>query len=202
VASDTTTARPPWWLIVLVAGGGVLLDQACKLAALRWLDPAHPVPLLGGLVRLELVFNSGAAFSMGEGATVVFAIAALVVIVGIVVFALPRLTARWQGVIAGLLLAGIAGNFLDRLCRAPGPFRGRVVDFIALPYFAVINVADILITCTAVVIAAKLLFPGKGAVSGTAGTDDADAGESDPVEPEEAGREPVPAAPVDQAADA
>jgi len=45
------------------------------------------------------------------------------------------------------VLGGALGNLIDRLFRAPGPFRGHVVDMISLfaPYaekFAVFNVAD------------------------------------------------------------
>ena len=50
------------------------------------------------------------------------------------------------------LLAGITGNLADRLFREPGPFRGHVVDFIQLPYFAIFNVADMFITAAAVLV--------------------------------------------------
>jgi signal peptidase II len=39
----------------------------------------------------------------------------------------------------------VLGNLLDRLFRAPAPFHGHVVDFIALPHWPVFNVADICI---------------------------------------------------------
>ena len=38
----------------------------------------------------------------------------------------------------------------DRLLRAPGPFRGYVVDWIQLPHWPVFNLADSSITCGAV----------------------------------------------------
>jgi signal peptidase II len=59
----------------------------------------------------------------------------------------------------GVLVAGIAGNLTDRLIQEPGPMRGHVVDFISLPHFAVINVADIWITLGAIFIAVQILFP-------------------------------------------
>ena len=49
----------------------------------------------------------------------------------------------------GALLGGSLGNLCDRLFRAPGFGRGYVVDFIAFPHFAVFNVADMAITCSA-----------------------------------------------------
>jgi signal peptidase II len=54
----------------------------------------------------------------------------------------------------GLLLGGTLGNLTDRLFRAPGPLRGRVVDWINLPHFPwTFNIADSAITCAAVLIA-------------------------------------------------
>jgi signal peptidase II len=51
----------------------------------------------------------------------------------------------------GLVLGGALGNLSDRLFRAPGPFRGHVVDMISVfaPYgerFAVFNIADSCLT--------------------------------------------------------
>jgi signal peptidase II len=37
------------------------------------------------------------------------------------------------------------GNLTDRVLREPGPFRGHVVDFLALPHWPVFNVADMCI---------------------------------------------------------
>jgi hypothetical protein len=46
------------------------------------------------------------------------------------------------------------GNLGDRLFRAPGLLRGRVVDWINLPHFPwTFNLADASITCAAVLIA-------------------------------------------------
>ena len=54
----------------------------------------------------------------------------------------------------GLLLGGAMGNLGDRLFRAPGLLRGRVVDWINLPHFPwTFNLADASITCAAVLIA-------------------------------------------------
>ena len=88
---------------------------------------------------------------MGESFTVGFTVFSLVVLVAAVIFLVPKARGLWQVVGLGLLIAGILGNLTDRLLRAPGPFRGEVVDFIALPHFAVFNVADMCITGAAIV---------------------------------------------------
>jgi signal peptidase II len=161
-AAVTSGIRPvrrlPVWLIVVVAVVGVGLDQLCKQLAIIYLNPQQPIEFLGGWLRLELARNPGAAFSMGLRLTPVFAIVAAVVLVGVIVIVLPRLVTRVDGVIVAALMAGIAGNLVDRLVRPPGPLRGYVVDFIWVSHFAIFNVADIFITCAAIAIALRLVF--------------------------------------------
>lgn len=141
-----------WSLVLGIGVLGLIVDQVTKAVMLTVLDPAHPIPLLGGLVTLQLLRNSGAAFSMGEGLTIGLAIIALVALIGVLVWFVPRVRHIGWTVAMGLLVAGISGNLADRLFRDPGPFQGHVVDFIQLPYFAVFNVADMCITAAAVVV--------------------------------------------------
>ncbi|HEY0717934.1 MAG TPA: signal peptidase II, partial [Streptosporangiaceae bacterium] len=47
----------------------------------------------------------------------------------------------------GLLLGGATGNLADRIFRAPGLFRGDVVDWLELPHWPVFNLADSAIVC-------------------------------------------------------
>jgi len=121
------------------------------------LSPDRPVWLIGGLLDLNLTRNSGAAFSFGTGMTVVFTAIAI----GVIIFILRtsrRLRSLPWAVTLGLLLGGAAGNLTDRLLRAPGVFRGDVVDWIQLPHWPVFNVADSCIVCggfLAVVLAAR-----------------------------------------------
>lgn len=110
-----------------------------------------PVHLLGDLVELTLTRNPGAAFSTGTSFTAVITVVALVaaVVTGVVIW--RNRSAAWAWAL-GLLLAGILGNLVDRLFREPGPFRGHVVDFIALPHWPVFNLADVWINIAAVLI--------------------------------------------------
>jgi signal peptidase II len=101
--------------------------------------------LLGGLIKLEETRNSGAAFSMGGGATAVFAAVALAVIVVILRTARKLYSGPWA-IVLGMLLGGATGNLVDRIVRSPGVFRGGVVDWINLSHFAVFNLADSAIT--------------------------------------------------------
>lgn len=128
---------------------GYLVDLFSKMAAVAYLDPVNPPVFLGGLLKLQLARNPGAAFSLGSELTVVLSVFALIALVFVLVYAILKVDTKVQAFVAGLLLAGIAGNLTDRLFREPGPFQGHVVDMFQLPYFAIFNVADICITCAA-----------------------------------------------------
>ena len=111
-----------------------------------------PVDVLGPLLRLELVHNPGAAFGIAGGATALFSLIALAVVV-VIARTARRLRSTPWAVALGLLLGGAVGNLTDRILREPAIFRGRVVDFLELPHWPVFNVADMGITCSAVLIA-------------------------------------------------
>ncbi|AZZ39772.1 signal peptidase [Acidipropionibacterium jensenii] len=148
--------------MVLIAICGLALDQIVKALAVAHLDPADPPVLFGGLLRLQLLRNPGAAFSMGSSATVVISVFATIALGVVIGYAAPRCRHRWTLVACGMVMAGIAGNLTDRLFRAPGVLRGHVVDLFALPHFAVFNVADMFITATAVLVVAAMAFGGRG----------------------------------------
>jgi len=139
-------------LAVGIAVVGITLDQVTKAVAIANLDPQQPIPLLGGLLTLRLIRNPGAAFSLGEDFTVVLTCIAIAALVAVSGWLLPRVRHLGWAVATGCLLAGIVGNLLDRLLREPAPFRGHVIDFLQLPYFAIFNVADMFITAAAVLV--------------------------------------------------
>ena len=130
-------------VMIAVALGGLLLDRATKASA-------HDHQIVQGWLSLHLVYNSGAAFSMGTSFTVALSCISVAALVLVLVWVLPRARGWLDSFATGLIAAGIAGNLIDRLVREPGPLRGTVVDFIAVRYFAVFNVADVCITCAAV----------------------------------------------------
>lgn len=159
---------------------GVSLDQVTKAMAVAWLDPLHPPRILGGLITFQLIRNPGAAFSMGESATVLFAVLAIVMLIFVIVWLAPKVTGRAWAVATGLGIAGIAGNLTDRLFRPPSVMHGHVVDFIQLPYFAIVNVADICLTSAAATIVVLSLLQGRKDDKGVADA----AEESAPLQPE------------------
>ncbi len=118
----------------------------------------HPtVRLLNGLVTVHLTLNAGAAFGFGTADAAVIGLFVCGVIISIVAVA-TRLRSRSWTIALGLLLGGAAGNLGDRLFRAPGMFRGPVVDWINLPHFPwTFNPADASIACAAALIAVLAL---------------------------------------------
>jgi signal peptidase II len=140
-AARGATLSRPRVLLVLVALLTVALDAGTKALVVARLEGKDSIRLPGGAVTFVVSRNSGAAFSFAEGLTLVFTAVAVAVIVYIV-RTLPRLRSGWWALTLGLLLGGALGNLVDRLTRAPGFGRGRVVDFISVPHFASFNVAD------------------------------------------------------------
>jgi signal peptidase II len=133
--------------ILLTVGAAVYaLDVISKLLVVAKLTPNQPVHVLGSFLQLTYTRNSGAAFSIGWGYTAVFSLIAMGVILVILRLARRLYSAPWA-LALGLLLGGAIGNLTDRIARAPGLFRGWVVDFIQFPHFAIFNVADAAITC-------------------------------------------------------
>ncbi len=129
-----------WYFL---AAGVLALDQATKWTALGLLGYGESIDVVPFL-SWTLTCNTGAAFSMFQGYSWVFAVAA-VAVSAFLVFEIWRLKSGWlEGASYGLVLAGALGNLTDRLIHE------CVVDFIHLHYgwfnFPVFNVADSAIT--------------------------------------------------------
>ena len=136
------------------AGLVLLLDQLSKALAVANLSFGSSAPLLPGLVSLQLVQNTGAAFSLFTGNPQLLGLVSLLVSIGIAVWIQrqEQLTlTRSLGV--GLLLGGALGNGLDRWRL------GYVVDFLAIVpvSFPVFNLADVAINLAVLCFAIELL---------------------------------------------
>ena len=129
IAADP--ARRSLALSVAVAAAVIALDQITKDWALGALVD-RDIEVFWTL-QFNLAFNTGMAFSRGEGWGPYIGVVALVVVVVMLV----RL-GREGGRLSAL------GNITDRLFRSDDGFlRGAVVDFIDFQWFPIFNVADI-----------------------------------------------------------
>ncbi|MEB8326971.1 signal peptidase II [Dietzia kunjamensis] len=142
--------------MLVIAALIVALDQIAKVLAVANLENSRPVELVGDTVRLVLLRNPGAAFSMGTEFTVVLSIVATVVVAGLLWFS-RRVHSRWWAWGLGLILGGAAGNLADRYFRAPGILQGHVVDYMSVGWWPVFNVADACLV-TGVIVVAVAVF--------------------------------------------
>ena len=140
MSTENAPRRLLWTL--LVAAVLVVVDQLTKLWAVDALTGNAPIPVIGEFIRFRLLYNPGAAFSLGAGSTWIFAVFAAAAVVALLWISLRVRSARWA-IGLGLLLGGATTHLLDRLFREPGFARGHVVDFIDYNGWFVGNVADI-----------------------------------------------------------
>ena len=140
--------RLSWALALAVAAVAIAVDQTSKTWALERLAGRNPVHVVGSL-QLALSFNSGVAFSLGEGSGLAVVPIALAVVL-VVVFVARSLTGRLAAVSVGLVVGGAVGNLVDRLLRSHD---GAVVDFIDLQWWPVFNVADAAIVVGGILLA-------------------------------------------------
>jgi signal peptidase II len=151
VVAPTSLPRRRRSLFLLIASMAYTTDVVSKIVAVNTLDGRPDVEVMGQLLTLRLVYNPGAAFSVGTNFTVALTCLAITATCVVLYFGWRVRTAVWA-LGLGLLLAGVVGNLTDRLLRRPGPFRGHVVDFLALPHWPVFNIADVCINLAAGVI--------------------------------------------------
>jgi signal peptidase II len=129
-------------LFAVIAFVVLVLDLVSKIIVVAKLpEPTEtqtghaPVRLLGGAIYLDQTRNSGAAFSLGTGFTIVLTAVAIAVVVVIVRTAGRMRSTGWATAL-GLVLGGALGNLADR-ARI-----GAVIDFIDPAFWPAFNVAD------------------------------------------------------------
>ena len=127
----------------------VLIDQLTKMLAYEKLFNKEPVPIINGILELVYVENRGAAFGILQNKQIFFYILTVVVFVVIFYFLYKiDLSVKyiWYFIFLILIFSGALGNFIDRVINK------YVVDFIYFKpiNFPVFNLADIYITCGAI----------------------------------------------------
>ncbi|GAA1484536.1 hypothetical protein GCM10009625_13400 [Brachybacterium fresconis] len=138
--------------MVIVGAVIAVADQLTKNWAEATLPLLDPQPFLGEFLQLTLLYNSGAAWGLGAEITPVVTAVQILIVLGVIVFALRAVRSLWYTLALGLILGGALGNIHDRLLRPPGPFHGEVVDFLELPNWPVFNVADMAVVGGAILV--------------------------------------------------
>ncbi|MBQ3150547.1 MAG: signal peptidase II [Clostridia bacterium] len=117
-------------------------DQLIKIAADNFLSGGRVIRL-GSFLAFRYVENTGMAFSMLSGKTVLLSVVTAVMLVTILAILLSgKVKSNVLYASLTLIVSGGAGNLYDRI------FRGFVIDYIEPLFvdFAVFNFADCLIT--------------------------------------------------------
>lgn len=136
-------------VVALAAAAVLLVDQLTKSWAVDRLGPMPGIDSIHVIGSLEwrLAYNSGMAFSQGQGRGPLIAVVALGIVAVLLWFA-RSIEAAWGRVVVGVVIGGALGNLADRAFRPPAPggvdgfMRGAVVDFISLQWWPTFNVAD------------------------------------------------------------
>ena len=143
---------------LLFAAICVLADQITKYFAFTRLRGQPPVEVLEGVFRLTYTENMGASFGILQGKRIFFLVFTMVVIALLLYFLIRyRNAGRLFCWALSLLLAGGVGNFIDRFRN------GYVVDFLEFTFvsFPVFNIADICVTCGAILLCIYVIFSGR-----------------------------------------
>lgn len=146
---------------VVIIAAAFATDQLTKAWAISSLSGTRGIDLAFG-ASLRLAFNPGVAFGIGADAGAPLVVVIIILTAALLAWVLVG-TIRGRDMASTAFLAvtagGAVGNVWDRITRAGDvPLTGRVVDFIAVDWFAVFNVADIFTTLGIAGWALLLLF--------------------------------------------
>ncbi|HPH78581.1 MAG TPA: signal peptidase II [bacterium] len=125
-----------WWL--LIATLSFLVDQLVKIFLITgwWAERD-----IFDWLRIDIVFNHGLAFGLGDGYGLMVSMAAFLLFV---YFLFTNIDWWYNSVFlqvgVGLVFGGAISNLVDRF-----RFGGGVVDYIDLPFYSVFNLADVFI---------------------------------------------------------
>tara|TARA_Y100001968_G_scaffold4021_1_gene3527 strand:- start:4867 stop:5364 length:498 start_codon:yes stop_codon:yes gene_type:complete len=136
----------------------ILLDQFSKFLVSSKLEFKSSIELISNFIRITLVKNKGAAFSLFSNSTSLLtfiSIIATLMLITIIFIHPPKSYLNSIGL--GCLLGGTVGNGIDRLLR------GYVIDFIELVpiNFPIFNIADISINLAIMFFVIDLIITNK-----------------------------------------
>ena len=147
----------PYLLMLLFSISIIAIDQLSKIWVMLEIPMHSSVQAIPGVFHLTYAKNTGAAFSMLEGAQGFF-IAIIVITTCLAVWELYTkylpFTKFERWCIIAMISGGISNNLIDRLRW------GYVVDMIELDFmeFAVFNIADCFIVCGCIALMVSIVF--------------------------------------------
>jgi len=131
----------------------IVLDRVTKSIVNATVPYGTEVAVVGHLVGITNVRNSGAAFGFAPVGPWFFLLASVVVSVGLVIYVMRQPGDLRADAVLGLVLGGALGNAFDRILNG-----GGVTDFINFHFWPVFNVADSAISIGVVLLIAGYLI--------------------------------------------
>ncbi len=135
----------------------IFLDQITKIHIRKTLPVSSGYDVIPGILQILHHENPGASWGMMKGQTTLFLVIAVVVVIGLGIFA-TRIPQEKKylpmNLATSLILAGAIGNTIDRIMKK------TVTDFIYVSCinFPIFNVADMYIVVATFGIAAMVIF--------------------------------------------
>ncbi len=125
-----------FYLLIL---GVIAFDQVSKYYIQTNMDLNNSISVIEGLFSITYIQNTGAAFSILQGKTVILILLQVFVILSIVVYVFfKKNTLHWTlKVSLAFIVGGGLGNLIDRISY------GYVVDFLHFHFWPIFNIADI-----------------------------------------------------------
>src|SRR5260370_2218163 len=90
-----------------------VLDRITKSIVAAQIAYGSEVPVIGHLVGITNVRNSGAAFGFAPAGASIFLLASIAVAIGLVVYVAPNPGTPWTDALLGLIMRGTFGNGFD-----------------------------------------------------------------------------------------
>ena len=145
------------WLVIILVSVLLGLELSLKYLVSNYLTTVN---IIDNFFSLTYVLNDGAAFSLFASRTYLLILIALVCLFFIIYELKNNLDDRVLSIGYSLVLAGLLGNFIDRLID------GYIIDYLSfkiLGYsYPIFNLADILIVVGIVIVIIKEILKERG----------------------------------------
>jgi len=129
----------------------VFIDMLSKVIVKNNILLGEDISIINNFLEFTYVKNTGAAFSMFSDSTFLLIVVSIIILGGLVYYALVKCNNRLENISFGMIIGGAIGNLFDRVVY------GYVIDFIDVNIFGydypVFNIADM-----AIVLGVLLLF--------------------------------------------
>ena len=137
------------WIILAC----LIIDQLSKYLVSHFMILGQSISVIDNVFYLTYVLNTGAGFSILEGARWFFVILTIIILAA-VFFLLKHVpkSYRFFRCMIAVFVGGVLGNFIDRLLY------GHVIDFFDFQFFPVFNIADCCLTVSVIIMCVLLLF--------------------------------------------